>query len=152
MPDNVTFTVAADATPPGGTIAATDELSDGSHAGITKLAVSANGDRTLIPATVVDGMLVDVGALATAAQTQVADNAADVQLLAANALRKKWAVTNDSTAVLFVSYDGAASTTNYFVQVPPNSFFSDENWVGEVRGIWASDPNTGAARLLEIEA
>lgn len=60
MADNVEFTVNADATPPGGTFAATDELSDGSHAGIAKLAISANGDRTLIPATAADGLLVQV--------------------------------------------------------------------------------------------
>jgi hypothetical protein len=60
MADNVTFTVAADATPPGGTKAATDELSDGSHAGIAKLAISADGDRTLVPATAADGLLVEV--------------------------------------------------------------------------------------------
>lgn len=60
MADNVTFTAAADATPPGGTKAATDELADGSHAGIAKLAVSADADRTLIPATAADGLLVEV--------------------------------------------------------------------------------------------
>ncbi len=60
MADNVTYTAAADATPPGGTKAATDELSDGSHAGIAKIAVSADGDRTLIPATAADGLLVEV--------------------------------------------------------------------------------------------
>lgn len=60
IPDNVQFTVNADATPPGGTLAATDELSDGSHAGLAKLLVSADGDRTPIPATAADGMLVEV--------------------------------------------------------------------------------------------
>jgi hypothetical protein len=135
--------------------------------GIAKLAYSADGDSTHVPADA-SGLLVNLGAnndvtvtntvevtgepLATANQSSVADSAADVQLLAANAARKKWGVTNDSTAVLYISYDGAASLTNYFVQVPPNSFFSDEDWVGEVRGIWASDPGTGAARLVEIEA
>lgn len=173
MADDVTFGAGNNATPPNLTIAATDEITVagphlGAHAGVAKLAVSADGDGTHLPATATDGLLVNLGAnndvsisgtvdvvdesLATATQTSVADNAADVQLLAANALRKKWGVTNDSTAVLYVSYDGAASLTNYFVQVPPNSFFSDENWVGEVRGIWASDPGTGAARLVEIEA
>lgn len=136
--------------------------------GIAKLAVSANGDSTHVPATTADGLLVNLGVnndvtvtglveatdepLGTATQSSVADNAADVQLLAANALRKKWGVTNDSTAVLYVSYTGAASLTNYFVQVPPNSFFTDENWVGAIRGIWATDPGTGAARLVEISA
>ena len=122
MPDDVQFTVAANATPPGGTLAATDETTAGphtagSHMGVAKLAVSADGDSTHIPATVADGLLVDLGAnnavtvtgsvavtggltdvelratpvevtdeaLATANQTFVADNAADVQLLAANA-------------------------------------------------------------------
>jgi hypothetical protein len=59
MADNVTYTAAADSTPPAGTKAATDELSDGSHAGLAKLLVSADGDRTAIPATVVDGLLVE---------------------------------------------------------------------------------------------
>lgn len=73
-------------------------------------------------------------------------------MLAPNALRKKWGVTNDCTVTLYISYDGAASLTNYFVQVSPNAFFTDENWVGEIRGIWSPDPGTGAARLIEIEA
>lgn len=60
MADNVQFTLNADSTPPNGTLAATDELSDGSHAGIAKLAISANGDRTLIPATAADGLLVEI--------------------------------------------------------------------------------------------
>lgn len=62
MADNVQFTVNADSTPPNGTLAATDELADGSHAGIAKLAISADGDRTLIPATAADGLLVNLGA------------------------------------------------------------------------------------------
>jgi hypothetical protein len=245
LADDVTFGAGNNATPPDQVKAATDEITTGphtgAHAGVAKLAVSANGDGTHIPATAAGGLLVDVsnatlvvdasgatvpvsntgltelaGAIdgtevqvdivgsipagnnnigdvdiaslpnegqqtmansisvaiasdqgpievdgsveavdepyATAAQTSVADNAADVELLAANAARKRWAVTNDSTVTLYVSYDGAASLTNYFVQVPPNSFFSDDHWVGEVRGIWSSDPGTGAARLVEIEA
>ncbi len=62
MADNVQFTLNADSTPPNGTLAATDELSDGSHAGIAKLAISVDGDRTLIPATAADGLLVNLGA------------------------------------------------------------------------------------------
>ena len=65
MADDVQFTVDADATPPGGTLAATDETtsgphSAGAHMGVAKLAVSADGDSTHIPATVADGLLVDV--------------------------------------------------------------------------------------------
>lgn len=65
MADDVTYTVAANATPPGGTKATTDETtagphSAGSHMGIAKLAVSADGDSTHVPATVADGLLVEV--------------------------------------------------------------------------------------------
>lgn len=61
MADNVTFTLNADSTPPNGTVAATDELADGSHAGITKLAYSADGVRTFVQADA-DGLLVNLGA------------------------------------------------------------------------------------------
>lgn len=166
MADDVTFGVGNDATPPGGTVAATDETSSGPHAagshmGVAKLAVSADGDSTHIPATVADGLLVNLGANndvtavkdlgGTATRTQVADNAADVQLLAANAARFSWSVYNDSTAILYLAMGGAAATTtNYTAQVPPNSYFSDDTYAGEVRGIWASDPGTGAARVTEV--
>ena len=66
MADDVTFTAAADATPPAGTKAATDEITAGAHigahAGIAKLAVSADGDGTHLPATATDGLLVNLGA------------------------------------------------------------------------------------------
>ena len=161
MADDVTFTLNADSTPPAGTKAATDEVTVagphlGAHAGIAKLAVSADGDGTHIPATVTDGLLVQASNSTfdpptTATRTQVADNAADVQLLAANAARKNYSVFNDSTAILFLAAGGAAaSTTDYSVQIPPNSFYSDdEGFTGEVRGIWATDPGTGAARITE---
>lgn len=178
MADNVTFTAAADATPPGGTKAATDELSDGSHAGIAKLAVSADGDRTLVPATAADGLLVEVsnptgtgltdaelratpvavsGTISTGAgptvatRSAVADSASDTLILAANAARKNFSVTNDSTAVLYLAPGtAAASLTDYSVQIPTAGFYSDDQgYTGEVRGIWATDPGTGAARITE---
>lgn len=162
MADNVTFTLNADSTPPAGTQAATDELADGSHAGIAKLAVSADGDRTFIPATAADGLLVEVSNPVTAVTavkdlggtgttSSVADNAASVTILAANANRFSFSVTNDSSATLYLKLAAAAaSLTDYTVQVPTNSFFSDDTYAGEVRGIWASDPGDGAARVTEI--
>lgn len=171
MADDVTFTVAADATPPGGTVAATDETaagphSVGSHMGIAKLAVSADGDSTHLPATLADGLLVNLGAnndvtvtgtvavsgptSTTATRSQVADNAADTQLLAANAAREKYSVTNTSSAMLFLADGAAAATTaNFTVAIPTNGFYANEGYTGEVRGIWASDPGDGAAAITE---
>lgn len=47
-------------TPGSGAFAATDQASGGEHVQLTKLAVSAGGDRTLVPATAANGSLVDV--------------------------------------------------------------------------------------------
>ena len=43
----------------GGAVVATDELNDGTHAELIKLAVSADGERALIPADDVKGLKVD---------------------------------------------------------------------------------------------
>lgn len=222
MADNVQFTVGADSTPPGGTLAATDELADGSHAGIAKLAISADGDRTLIPATAADGLLVDVsnasipvtGGLtdaelraspvdvevaaalpagtnnigdvdvaslpdegqqtmansisvavasdqtpipvseersSTAAQSSVADSASSQTLIAANASRIKVLITNDSSARLYIRFEAAAaSLTAYGVSLAQYEAWEELNYTGEIRGIWATDPGDGAARITEF--
>lgn len=96
--------------------------------------------------------VVGAGAADTAARTQVADSAADVQLLAANAARLGASIQNDSSAVLFVGLGAAAATsTNYTVRLVQNAYYEVPfNYTGEIRGIWASDPNDGAARITEI--
>lgn len=57
MADGVVFTSGANSTPPANTKAATDDCGASGHAGIAKLAVSANGDATVIPADT-DGLYV----------------------------------------------------------------------------------------------
>ena len=204
MADNVTFTAGANSTPPNATQAATDELSDGSHAGLAKLLVSADGDRTAIPATAANGLLVDVsnasipvtGGLtdaelratpvpvdidaplgqaamaasvpvvvasnqttlpvkelrsATGTQSSVADSASSVTLLASNAARIKALITNDSSARLYILFNGsAASLTAYGVSLAQYETWEELNYTGEIRGIWATDPGDGAARITEF--
>jgi len=88
----------------------------------------------------------------TATRTQVADSATDVLLLAANAARLLATIYNDSTVALYVGLGTTTvTTTNYTVIVFPNGFFvSPETFVGQIRGIWASDPGTGGAKITEI--
>lgn len=237
MADDVTFTFNADSTPPGGTIAATDEITVAgphlnAHAGIAKLAVSADGDGTHLPATATDGLLVDLGAnndvtvtgtvtsnpgttIAAAdnlanpttgevisylvgfdsaawdrlrtvsaigdgstgvgllaggnyvfngvswdreqvhsdssALTTVADNAASTTLLAANSARVKATITNDSSARLYVRFEAAAaSTSNYGISLAQHETWEELTYRGEIRGIWATDPGDGAARITEF--
>ena len=90
---------------------------------------------------------------ATSAVTAVADNAASVTVLASNANRLGATVTNDSTAILYLKLGATASTTSYTVQVPPTGYYEVPfGYTGVIDGIWATDPNTGSARVTEITA
>lgn len=91
---------------------------------------------------------------ATATRTQVADSATDVVILAANSSRIGAIIYNDSTAVLYLGLGTTATTTtNYTIQMAANSSYEIPfGFTGQIRGIWASDPNAGAARVTEITA
>ena len=89
----------------------------------------------------------------TAVRSSVNDNAASTSLLAANASRKRFIIVNDSSAKLYVGYGASAvTTTDYSIPIAAGgSYVSDEyEYSGELRGIWASDPNDGGARVTEI--
>jgi hypothetical protein len=93
---------------------------------------------------------------ATAARTQVADSAVAVSLIASNASRKGLVITNDSSARLFVGYGTVDPTTTNYTFV----LLSGQTWemtpanvfTGQLKGIWESDPNDGAARITELTA
>lgn len=88
----------------------------------------------------------------TAAVTSVNDTNVSTTLLAANTGRLGGSIVNDSTAILYVRYgSGSASSTAYTVAIYPNGFHPIlENYCGAIQGIWASDPDTGAARITEL--
>lgn len=107
-----------------------------------RLLVNTTGDPTATPTG---------GQSATATTSAVADSAASVQLLAANTSRKGATITNDSTAVLFVKCGTTATTTDYTVQVNSGQYWECPfSYTGRIDGIWATDPNTGAARITEF--
>lgn len=89
----------------------------------------------------------------TSTRTQVADTASDTQLIAANTARKKVIIYNDSTAALYIGFGATAVTTsNYTAIIYPNGYFEDTYSLDQIRGIWASDPNTGGAKITELTA
>jgi hypothetical protein len=84
----------------------------------------------------------------SATQTSVNSSATTVTLLSPNLSRTAFSVYNDSTAVLYLSMAGSASTTAYTVQLPPKGFYESPTlYSGSVSGIWASV--NGAARICE---
>ena len=109
--------------------------------------------RAATPAVADYGVVTrEARAAAVGTRTQVADNAADVLILAANASRIGATVFNDSTVALYLGLGTTtASTTNYTVQIAANGYYETPPYfTGQIRGIWASDPGTGAARVTEL--
>jgi uncharacterized membrane protein (DUF441 family) len=88
----------------------------------------------------------------TGTNTSVADNAASTTILASNANRLGATVYNDSSATLYLLLGAtAASTTNYTCRVASGGYYEVPfGYTGQLTGIWASDPNDGAARVTEI--
>jgi hypothetical protein len=87
----------------------------------------------------------------TGTQSSVADSASSVTLLASNAARIKVIITNDSSARLYILFAGAAaSLTSYGVSLAQFESWEELHYVGEIRGIWATDPGDGAARITEF--
>lgn len=89
----------------------------------------------------------------TVAVTSVADTATSTTLLAANVNRLRASIVNDSTAALYVLEGaGTASTTNYsHVLFQYDELIINDSTVA-ITGIWATDPNTGAARITSVTA
>lgn len=88
----------------------------------------------------------------TGTRTQVNDTTVEGQLLAANTARKRYKITNDSSAVLYLGEGTTVvSSTNYTVALNVNDYW-ESSFQGQVRGVWATDPNNGAARITEITA
>jgi len=87
-------------------------------------------------------------------QVNVPSSVSDTILLAANPARKPGSVIlNDSTAVLYISLEGDASATNFYLALDakgnvPNVFFVPDGFKGDIHGVWASA--NGFARVSEM--
>lgn len=173
----------------------------GGHVQRVKLAYSADGSETHVPADA-DGLLVNLGSNndvsvsgsvavtdnsgsltvdapvgtpvfvrlsdgssaittlpvkesrgATGTLTTVADTASSTSILASNSNRIRATITNDSSARLYLRFEAAAaSTSNYAVSLAQHETWVEDQYTGEIRGIWASDPGDGAARVTEVTA
>lgn len=153
MADGVAITAGS------GVTVATDDAGAVGHVQLVKLAISADGSATVLPATTANGLTVDVtrvsgtvttkSAGTTATATSVASTITEnTTLLAADAARVAVTIYNESTAVLYVLWAaGVESVTVYsrqvaaggFVEVPP-AFAAQR-----IAGHWAAA--NGAARI-----
>jgi hypothetical protein len=89
--------------------------------------------------------------ITTPTLTNVAQNAANVTLLATNAARIGAVIVNDSAANLFVKFGATASATSYTYLLPPLATLvlpDGPLYRGQIDGIW-SGAGAGAARITE---
>ena len=144
MADNVAITAGS------GTTVATDDVG-GVHYQIEKVAFGALDSVTLVSST--NPLPARPPATASATVTSVADNAASTQLLASNAARVGVMITNTSSAVLYVKYGTAATTSSFTARLAQFDYWEMPDapvYTGVIHGIWASDPNDGSAVITEL--
>lgn len=105
-----------------------------------------------VPA-LVSGAVPVVGSvpLRTPTTTSVASSATSVTILASNANRRGVCVNNVSTATLYLSFSGTATTANSFLAMAPNSFLIlDQQLIASnaITGIWSAA--NGTAQVTEF--
>jgi len=88
----------------------------------------------------------------TGDQSNVAASATSVPIVAANEGRKGVCVYNDAPSELYLSVEGAATTSNFMVRLEPYGGYWEcpYRYQGPINGIWASAAGGGAARVTEI--
>ena len=67
-------------------------------------------------------------------------------LLAANASRMGFSITNTASKILYIDYDGAASNADYAIAIPSGGYFEPPvNFTGAIYGVWSAvDAGKGA--------
>lgn len=139
----------------GGVTALTDDCGAAGHAQGVKLAASADGVATFLPATVANGLTVDVTRVApsaTAALTNVSASAASQTALSANAARTGVSYINDADKSCYLKYGTTASATSFSRKLLPGEQWEPRTlYTGRIDVIWDSGP-TGALRVTELSA
>jgi hypothetical protein len=81
----------------------------------------------------------------------VASSASSVTILASNASRRGVSIANVSTAILYLSFSGTATTANAFIAMPAGSFLLlDQQLIvtNAITGIWSAA--NGTAQVTEF--
>lgn len=112
-------------------------------------AMSTDGD-VVTPWADLSGRQVVREQCGTGTLTQVSDTATSTTLLSANTARKGCSIQNDSSATLYIKTGTTASATDYTARLVQYAYWeSPYGFTGRIDGIWATDPNDGAARITE---
>ena len=82
---------------------------------------------------------------------RVNDTATSTMLRPSNPSRISLTIINESSAVLYVlKGTGTASASNYTYKLIQGDTLTIDDYTGQVNGVWATDPNDGAAQMTEV--
>ena len=146
MADNTTLNPGV-----GGDVIATDDIAGVKHE-LVKVEFGVDGVATMVADTDGARLPVKVAMAGTATRTLVADTAVAVTVLAANANRKGAYLLNTSSAILYVGLGAVDPTATDFTEqlLQWQSWRVPDVYTGIIKGLWASDPNDGVARVTEL--
>lgn len=124
---------------------------DGTGGTVRSIRVSVNRyERQSVPGLLV---ITHPATNNVATITKTADTATATQLAAQNVHRYKAIVTNTSSAVLYVLLEnsGTAAVTRFTKRLQQwESWEVPDAWIGEIKGVWATDPGDGEAIVTEF--
>ncbi len=86
-----------------------------------------------------DSVNVQPATSSTAASSTITAATSSTSILAANAARKGATIWNNSTAILYLDLDAAASTTDYAARLQAGGYYEiPYGFTGAVSGIWSA--------------
>lgn len=149
-PEALTLVEGANATVPDGTSALVfPSNSTGKASGIVPVHIDDSGVAT--PLVTADGVMMDgevtisdLVVAATNTTVNVGDATSSTSVIAANASRKGWVLTNMSSAVCYVKLGSGASATSFHKRLAQyescgQKIMDGDLYTGEIFALWASD-------------
>ena len=135
MADNVTLNSMS-----GGSVVATDDAGAGGQVQIVKLAYSADGDRTHIPATAAGLAVVERGSIIISLSASVTTTSG--QIISSSATRRSVVFTNLGTDYVWIG--GSGVTDNQGIRLAPGQALTIDKSTAAVHGKAASSTQTVA--------
>lgn len=159
MADGVTVASGNNTSPPNNTKFATDDLGAAGHLPLVALAYSdssgtmVTADSNGLEVQISTGTVTISGVTSSSASTtSTADTGSSTQLIASNASRVGFSITNTSSGILYVKFGSGATTTSFVKRLSQNEQVGSQQlglYTGAIYGIWATDPNDGSAICTE---
>lgn len=151
MADNTVTNVGS-----GGDTIATDDLTTLNGGAVStvkvqRVKVGFGVDAALRDTDDTHGLPINATGTTTSVDIAIAASATSAQVLAANANRKAFQVTNTDVNTCYLYYGTTATATKFAVQLAQNQYWEMNwpIWTGRIDVVWATSP--GGGKLVGVE-